>query len=81
MAELDIVIPVYNEGGRIASLLDLFHAGIHTPYRVLICYDFEGDDTVTALKDYPRERGEVVFVRNHDPGPHGAVRVGPSVPR
>ena len=37
--ELDIVIPVYNEGDNIRPVLESFRAHLRTPFRVLICYD------------------------------------------
>jgi dolichol-phosphate mannosyltransferase len=47
----DIVIPVFNEGPNIRDVLESLKA-IDLPIRVLICYDFEEDNTLTALKDY-----------------------------
>ena len=49
--QLDIVIPVYNEGGNILSTLRALARGMKTPARVLICYDFEEDDTLPAVRD------------------------------
>ena len=38
-AELDIVIPVYNEGRNIVATLAALARSVTTPARVLICYD------------------------------------------
>jgi glycosyltransferase involved in cell wall biosynthesis len=77
MARLDIVIPVYQEGENITRLLDSFVAEVHTPYRVLICYDRDDDSTLPAIDGYPkRDQVDVVYVKNQGRGPHGAVMTG-----
>jgi hypothetical protein len=43
---LDIVIPVYNEGRNIVKVLAALQAAVTMPCRILICYDFEEDDTL-----------------------------------
>ena len=48
--ELDIVIPVYNEGGNIVATLAGLAGAVTTPARVLICYDHADDDTLPAIK-------------------------------
>ena len=73
---IDIVIPVYNESGNIISVLDSFREHVSTPYRVLICYDMDEDDTLPACKAYPRENAEILFVKNLGRGPNQAVISG-----
>lgn len=76
--ELDIVIPVYNEGGNIVATLAALRQSVTTPARVLICYDHPGDDTLPAIRDNPQaHKGLAVeFVRNTGRGAHGAVMTG-----
>ncbi len=76
MPDLDIVIPVYNEGGNILKVLNALCDATRTPFRVLICYDEESDDTLDALKDFNDARCEIVRVRNRGRGAHGAVVTG-----
>jgi dolichol-phosphate mannosyltransferase len=76
VAELDIVIPVYNEGGNIVPVLDSFHAHVKTPYRVFIVYDFDEDDTLPAVADYPPEKAEIVLLKNPGRGPNKAMIAG-----
>ena len=76
MPDLDIVIPVYNEGGNIQKVLNALCDATRTPFRVLICYDDESDDTLDALKDFNDARCEIVRVRNRGRGAHGAVVTG-----
>jgi glycosyltransferase involved in cell wall biosynthesis len=49
MTELDIVIPVYNEGENIIPLLESLRQHVQTPVRVLICYDRDDDTTLPAV--------------------------------
>lgn len=76
MPDLDVVIPVYNEGGNILKVLNALCDATRTPFRVLICYDDESDDTLEALKDFNDARCEIVRVRNRGQGAHGAVVTG-----
>ena len=77
-AELDLIIPVYNEGANILATLGTLAREVKTPARVLICYDFPEDDTLPvvgakrqAYADLPIE-----FVRNPGRGVHAAVLAG-----
>jgi len=76
MADLDFVIPVYNEGANIVRVLDSLKAHVATTFRILICYDRDDDDTVRALATYEPERFEIVLVRNRGRGAFGAVVTG-----
>ena len=76
--QLDIVIPVFNEGANILATLGALAKGVRTPCRVLICYDFEADDTIPAVRDNPDSYPglAVVLVRNPGRGAHAAVMAG-----
>ena len=52
-SQLDIVIPVYNEGQNILSTLAALKREVKTPARVLICYDMPDDDTPPAVRNSP----------------------------
>ena len=73
---LDIVIPVYNEGRNILPVLASLRAQVRTPFRVLVCYDHDADDTLTALRGAPDAGVEIVPVKNRRRGAHGAVVTG-----
>ncbi|MBV6487417.1 MAG: glycosyltransferase [Pseudorhodoplanes sp.] len=77
-AHIDIVIPVYNEGGNILRTLAALARELRTPARVLICYDREDDDTLPAIRGNPEAAGAlpVAFVRNRGRGAHSAVMAG-----
>jgi dolichol-phosphate mannosyltransferase len=76
--ELDIVIPVYNEGRNIVAVLSALAREVKTPARVLICYDQETDDTLPAVRGNPDAYAglPVEFVRNRGRGVHAAVMAG-----
>jgi len=78
VARLDIVIPVYNEGGNILRTLDALNRDLKTPSRILICYDREDDDTLPAIESHrDKLKGHPVeFVRNKARGAHAAVMTG-----
>jgi dolichol-phosphate mannosyltransferase len=76
--ELDIVIPVYNEGHNIVATLAALARAVATPARVLICYDHPEDDTLPAIRANPQAHAAlpVELVRNTGRGAHSAVMTG-----
>ena len=47
-----VVIPVYNEGPNIQTCVRRVHEALQEhPHEILVCYDFEGDDTLQALTE------------------------------
>jgi dolichol-phosphate mannosyltransferase len=61
-----IVLPVYNEGANIGTFCRRARAELPPGFELLVCYDFDGDDTLAALAALPSEaRPETVrLVRN-----------------
>ncbi len=76
MADLDIIIPVYNEAENILEILHSLHRHVKTSFRVLICYDHEGDTTLAALRAYSSTGVDIIPVRNRGQGIHSAVVTG-----
>lgn len=76
LTRLDIIIPVYNEGNNIVRVLDGLKNGVKTPFRVLICYDFDEDTTLPAIRSYDSASMSIVLVKNKASGPHSAVVTG-----
>jgi dolichol-phosphate mannosyltransferase len=77
VGDLSLVIPVYNEGDNIPTLFDAIAEHIGSEVEILICYDFEEDNTLppvqARLKDFPGVR----LVKNeYGRGPLGAIRSG-----
>jgi len=76
MADLDIVIPVYNEGDNIIAVLEKLQRSVKTPFRVLLCYDDEKDNTIPVVRAYKGASFDIVPVKNRGAGVHGAVISG-----
>jgi glycosyltransferase involved in cell wall biosynthesis len=75
---LDIIIPVYNEGGIILATLAALRRDVATPSRILICYDQPDDNTLSTIKAHPDavQGLTIEFVRNRSRGAHAAVMSG-----
>ncbi|MGH9070344.1 MAG: glycosyltransferase [Acidimicrobiales bacterium] len=61
---LSVVIPVFNEGATIASVLRSLEARVSTPHEVVVVYDFDGDNTVAPVQALLEELPAVRLHRN-----------------
>ena len=76
-AELDFVMPVYNEGANIGRALEEIYATVTLRKRVLIVYDFDEDDTLPVARALMGRYPGVELVRNDlGKGVLNAVRAG-----
>jgi dolichol-phosphate mannosyltransferase len=73
---VDIVVPVYNEGANIISMMESFRRELCFPYRVLVCYDREEDETLRVLAELDPEGYRYELVRNYRRGVLGAIQAG-----
>jgi dolichol-phosphate mannosyltransferase len=76
MSELDIVIPVYNEGAGIAPVLESLASSVKTPFRTYICYDRDDDTTLPYLKPFMDKGMAITPLKNKGVGAQGAVLTG-----
>jgi dolichol-phosphate mannosyltransferase len=74
--ELDIIVPVYNEGTAILPALEALMREMKTKFRALICYDHDDDTTLTALAEHPIPNLDIQLVKNEGVGALGAVLTG-----
>jgi len=74
--QLDIVMPVYNEGESIFSTINAFNQSVSSSHNILICYDNENDNTISCIKKNFPKQDNIVFVKNDNQGAHGAVMSG-----
>jgi glycosyltransferase involved in cell wall biosynthesis len=75
---MEIIIPVYNEGENIVRTLSEIEAKVKHPYRVLVVYDFDQDNTLPPLRRY-MESGHkgIRLEKNHyGRGALNAIRTG-----
>jgi dolichol-phosphate mannosyltransferase len=76
-AEVDLIMPVYNEGPNIARALAEIAAKIPNEKRVLIVFDFDEDDTLPVVRALQGQYPWVELVRNTiGRGVLNAVRAG-----
>jgi dolichol-phosphate mannosyltransferase len=73
---VDILIPVYNEGRNIGAVLGALRHAVRTPFRVLICYDHDGDDTLEPIKAPEWQDMTIIPVKNQGRGVHAAILTG-----
>ena len=77
MRDLDVVIPVFNEGENIIRVLESLRKDVKSTYRVLICYDLDSDNTLPRVRAWPYfNANDIIFVKNPSRGPHAAVVAG-----
>jgi glycosyltransferase involved in cell wall biosynthesis len=76
-ADVDFVMPVYNEGPNIARALEELHHHVRLPMRVLVVYDFDEDDTLPVVRGLLPRYPSVRLVKNTlGRGVLNAVRAG-----
>jgi len=62
---ISVVVPVYNEAGNIEPCLrGLWKHLAGTPHEILVCYDFDEDDTLPAIAAMPDAPPSVRPVKN-----------------
>jgi dolichol-phosphate mannosyltransferase len=75
--ELTVVMPVWNEGERVAPTLRAFAAAVRAPYELLVVHDMPEDTTVPVVE---RLAAEIPGLRAHHntlgPGVLNAMKAG-----
>jgi dolichol-phosphate mannosyltransferase len=76
--ELTLVIPVYNEGANFPGLWKEIVTNIRSPFRALVIYDFDADNTVPVVQNIVASgEGRLALVKNDiGRGVIGAIRTG-----
>ncbi len=75
--ELDVLVPVYNEGANIRRTLEVLFQSNRVPFRVHICYDRDNDNTLPELEKCPEPmRDRIHLIKNEGKGAHGAICTG-----
>ncbi len=73
---LDIVVPVYNERENFEALYQNLCTHVHTPWRVLVVYDFPQDTTLEVARPIAEKDPRVVLVLNEGKKVLGAMKTG-----
>lgn len=76
--ELTIIIPVFNEGVNFPSLWEEMDSLIRSPFRALVVYDFDEDDTVPVVQRLVAQgESRIWLIKNQvRKGVVGAIRTG-----
>tara|TARA_B100001250_G_scaffold410570_1_gene437277 strand:- start:492 stop:1232 length:741 start_codon:yes stop_codon:yes gene_type:complete len=74
--DLEIVIPIYNEGENVILLLKKFENLVKTQFKVLLCYDTDNDNIFNYTNELKKFKFEILLVKNPDTGPCAAIKKG-----
>ena len=61
---LDIIIPVYNEGELILDTINSIRENFEQELNIIICYDDDDDDTISTIKESNLEKKNLFFIKN-----------------
>jgi dolichol-phosphate mannosyltransferase len=61
---LHIIIPVFNEADNIGSVYSEIRSKISTPNRILVIYDFDGDNTLPVVRKLQKKDRRLELVKN-----------------
>ncbi len=74
---ISIVIPAYNEGEAITSVLDRMFESVRLSCEVLIVVDHEEDTTIAVVEEYAQTEPRLRYlVNSYGRGPANAIRFG-----
>src|SRR3984957_13374147 len=74
---VSVVVPAYNEGEQILSVLDRLFESVHLQCEVLVVVDDEEDTTVPVVAEYSLKEPRIrCLVNTYGSGPANAIRFG-----
>ena len=74
--ELDILIPVFNEGETIVKTIKNILSVVKCNCKILICYDYDEDSTLGVIKEnFPNDQ-KIIFIKNFSQGFNNALISG-----
>ena len=74
--DLEIVIPVFNEGEKLIKLMKEFSINVKTNFKVLLCYDLDDDNLFQYIKEFEKYNFEIILIKNPSKGPLPAIKEG-----
>ena len=76
MYDINLVIPIYNEGEKIVKLIENFKKKVNFTFQVLLCYD-DINDNLFKFKEKLNQLGiEIKYIKNPYSGPCEAIKAG-----
>ncbi len=76
MSDLNIIIPIFNEGKQIIKLLNHFEKKLKTSVSILLCYDLESDNIFEHINYLKNYKFNIKLIKNPRKGPCSAVIEG-----
>ena len=74
---VSVVVPAYNEGDQVISVLDRLFESVRLPSEVLIVVDSPDDITVPVTEEYAQKEPRLkCLVNTYGRGPANAIRFG-----
>jgi glycosyltransferase involved in cell wall biosynthesis len=74
---VSVVVPAYNEGEHVLSVLDRLFESVRLPCEVLVVVDSADDTTVPVAEEYARKESRLkCLVNTYGQGPANAIRFG-----
>ena len=71
-----ILIPVFNENETIVETVKNIFQNVSHNYEILICYDFDEDNTLDILKKNFRDNSKIRYIKNKSRGFNLALITG-----
>lgn len=71
--KLTLVVPVYNEAGNITKLIKAAAQKIKFPYRLILVYDFDGDNTIPVVKKLMKQSSHIQLAKNNCGNKQGVI--------
>lgn len=72
-----VIVPVYNEAENFPRLIEQVERELPGRFRLLVCYDFDGDTTVPVARELSKTRPWIELIRNDlGRGPAFAIQAG-----
>ncbi len=73
---LEIILPVFNEGDKVINLIDKFKDNVKTNFKILICYDLDNDNIFDYINELNNYNFEIKLIKNPERGPLSAIKEG-----
>ena len=73
---LDIIIPVYDEGELIIDTIKSINNNFKFKFNILICYDKDDDNTIVSINESDLDKSNIIFLKMNSRVPMGLLCLG-----
>lgn len=71
--KLSLIVPVYNEADNISKLVNRASREIRFPYRLIVVYDFDKDNTIPIVKKLQKKYPYIELIKNNYGSGQGVI--------